>query len=395
MHLTEHYSIEEILEENPLKFIKKKYKDEESIYQIVRYKKDQLDNTTDKFRSVIFNENEKKCVCFSPMKSVSFNLFSTEYFINNKIIIEEFVEGTMINLFFDNNKWEIATRSSIGGNIKFHQEKEGKTFKEMFEEVKEYVKLDFDKLEKKYCYSFVLQHPENRIVKAFTEKKLYLISIYEIKHLENKEIHIDEMDKGTKKLHMEGTNVTFPEIQSQYQDYSSLVQDCSQGMLSYSIMGFVLKTETGIRSKVRNISFEEVRRLRGNHAKHQYLYLILRKDGTLKKYLDFYPEDGKVFENYRTQIYNFLQSLYLNYSRCYKRKEKVLLEFPFQFRQLMFELHHEYFSKKKPEPIKFFDVKALFHTLHPAKQMFLLNYEHRNFAQDHAKEKVCVAQMKE
>jgi len=64
MHLTEHYSIEEILEENPLKFIKKKYKDEESIYQIVRYKKDKLDKTTDKFRSVIFNENEKKCVCF-------------------------------------------------------------------------------------------------------------------------------------------------------------------------------------------------------------------------------------------------------------------------------------------------------------------------------------------
>ena len=61
----------------------------------------------------------------------------------------------------------------------------------------------------------------------------------------------------------------------------------------------------------------------------------------------------------------------------------------------MFELHHEYFSKKKPEPIKFYDVKALFYTLHPAKQMFLLNYEHRNFAKDHAKEKVCVAQNRE
>ena len=38
--------------------------------------------------------------------------------------------------------------------------------------------LNFDLLNKKYSYSFVLQHPDNRIVVPFTEMKLYLTNIY-------------------------------------------------------------------------------------------------------------------------------------------------------------------------------------------------------------------------
>ena len=36
-------------------------------------------------------------------------------------IAQEYVEGTMINLFYDNEncEWEIATRSSIGGKMAF------------------------------------------------------------------------------------------------------------------------------------------------------------------------------------------------------------------------------------------------------------------------------------
>ena len=40
--------------------------------------------------------------------------------------------------------------------------------------------LEFEHLNKEYCYSFVLQHPENKIVVPLTEKKLILTNVYKI-----------------------------------------------------------------------------------------------------------------------------------------------------------------------------------------------------------------------
>ena len=52
------------------------------------------------------------------------------------------------------------------------------TFRYMFLQACNKVGLDFDLLNKKFSYSFVLQHPDNRIVVPFNEMKLYLINIY-------------------------------------------------------------------------------------------------------------------------------------------------------------------------------------------------------------------------
>ena len=52
---------------------------------------------------------------------------------------------------------------------------------------------DFEELNKDYCYSFTLQHPNNRIVIPIIEKKIYLTNIFKcinddtsniVKHIE-------------------------------------------------------------------------------------------------------------------------------------------------------------------------------------------------------------------
>ena len=57
---------------------------------------------------------------FSPEKSRS-NSYFLSFVKKANVFAEEFVEGTMINLFYDKeiSKWEIATKTSVGANIRF------------------------------------------------------------------------------------------------------------------------------------------------------------------------------------------------------------------------------------------------------------------------------------
>jgi hypothetical protein len=74
------------------------------------------------YRSTIFLHNE--LVCFSPPKSLSFNSFCKKYpNLDNSITIEEFVEGTMINVYYDNisKTWEIATKNNVGATNHFYK----------------------------------------------------------------------------------------------------------------------------------------------------------------------------------------------------------------------------------------------------------------------------------
>ena len=159
-------------------------------YQIIRYDKDFLSNDLyldlGIYRSLVLNLDTKKVSAMAPPKSLQLeNKAFTELEFKD-IQIEEFVEGTMINVFWDssNNIWEITTRSSIGANVKFYQGKDTKTFKQMFEETLESIgeKSLFDRLDKNLMYSFVIQHPENRIVTPFSEPNLYLIDVYQFSY---------------------------------------------------------------------------------------------------------------------------------------------------------------------------------------------------------------------
>lgn len=78
------------------------------------------------------------------------------------IIIEEYVEGTQIQVFWDcrNRVWSFGTRGRMDLG---HKWSGNRTFLEMFIEL---VDLDnlVDKLNTDYCYSFSLQHPDNPII---------------------------------------------------------------------------------------------------------------------------------------------------------------------------------------------------------------------------------------
>ncbi len=361
-------------------------------FRIIRYNKSMLSkdliSSHGVFRSVIIN-SLNNVVCFSPPKSLPADKFMEMYPIldndlKKKIIAEQFVEGTMINVFFDPacSSWQIATRSTVGGNMTFFKGPNAKTFNEMFQDACIENKLNIHTLNPMFCYSFVLQHPCNRIVVPFTKPQLYLVEVYSIVHDLDGSINVFPQELSIVKQHglWEQTSVRFPDIY-EFTSYSELISKFASPNTPYNIMGIVIRHNiTNERCKIRNPIYEEVRQLRGNQCKLQYQYLTLRKEGKIPEFIKFYPELKSELSKFRDQVHMFTNTLHQNYISCYVKKEKPLKEFPQQYSPHMFKLHEHYLNNLKgleKGSITNTEVINYVNNLSPSILMYCLNHNFR------------------
>jgi hypothetical protein len=359
-------------------------------YSVIRYDKDilayDLIPTYGLCRSIIVN-NQNKVVSFAPPKSIPSDTFIKKY--NEKtdgVVAEEFVEGTMINVFWDpsiglSGGWEIATRNTPGATSSFFKGSSKKTFREMFLEAAEQHNLLFNLLNPNYCYSFVVQHPDNRIVVPFKKPKLYLVGIYTIEEVDNNIFVNSFGPRELVKQSFDANNVTveFPEVYD-LTSYSELIEKYASMNTHYNIVGFVLHNRvTGERTKIRNPVYEQVRNLRGNQPKLQYQYLCLRKEGKVSDFLKFYPENKKKLSEFRDQIHLFTNTLFDNYKCCYIRKEKPLKDFSEQYRTHMFHIHQLYLNdlREKKQFVTSTIVQKYVNEMQPSLLMYCLNYQMR------------------
>ena len=376
---------------NILKLNKIECRTNNSSYRVIRYDKDFLSSdlisTYGLCRSVIIN-NTNRVVGFAPPKSIPADIFMKKYpEITNDIRIQEFVEGTMINVFFDPNigitgAWEISTRNTVGATSSFFKGPNAKTFREMFTEAAAECNLDINLLEKDMCYSFVLQHPENRIVVPFSKPNLYLVAVYKILNNSDNSIEVQCYDVYEYEYYFHETirsSVKFP-LNYICSDYSELIEKYGSMNTNYDIVGVVIYNNlTGERSKIRNPVYEQVRNLRGNQPKLQYQYLCLRHEGRVKDFLTYYPENKNEFSKFRDQVHLFTDTLYSNYVACYIKKEKPLIQFSEQYRTHMFNIHQIYMNefREKKQFITNTVVQKYVNNLHPSLLMYCLNFQMR------------------
>jgi len=361
-------------------------------YSVIRYDKNflvcDLIPTYGLCRAVIAN-SQNKVVSFAPPKSIPSDIFIQSYNeTSNEVVAEEFVEGTMINVFWDpsvglTGSWEIATRNTPGATSSFFKEtkgNKGKSFRDMFLEAASEHNFHLHMLNPMYCYSFVLQHPENRIVVPFKKPELYLISVYAVEHTDTN-IFVHVYDSQIMKPSFELGNVTikFPEIYK-FDTYAELIEKYASMNTSYNIVGIMLHNRaTGERTKIRNPVYEQVRRLRGNQPKLQYQYLCLRKEGKVSEFLKFYPENKNHFSGFRDQVHLFTNTLFDNYKACYIKREKPLKEYPDQYKTHMFNIHQIYLTdlKEKKLFINSTIVQKYVNEMHSSLLMFCLNFQMR------------------
>lgn len=364
-------------------------------YKIITYDKSILNydlvDTYGLCRSVVVN-SKNNVVSFAPPKSLQADSFLKLYpDPSEDIVAQEFVEGTMINVFFDSTiglagGWEIATRNIVGATCGFYsmeQEKdshpEKKTFRTMFLEAAKENNLILENLNPKLSYSFVLQHPNNRIVIPIKKPQLYLVAIYYIDNNDKNNITVFTSDLQENKDYWQTTSIKFPEIY-EFNDYSELIDKYASMNTSYDQLGVVLYNKrTSRRTKIRNPVYEEVRHLRGNQSKLQFQYLTLRKAGKMNEFLKFFPENKREFSLFRDQVHLFTNTLFYNYISCYMKKEKQLKDFSPQYKSHMFNIHEKYKNELKPEN-KFVTNRVVIeyvNNLQPQLLMHSLNYNYQ------------------
>ena len=361
-------------------------------YKVIRYDKNflacDLIPTYGLCRSVIVN-NENNIVGFAPPKSISSEKFIKTYPEKTfGVVAEEFVEGTMINVFWDsaiglNGGWEISTRNTVGATSSFYKSgtNKPKTFRDMFLEAAQENNFILQSLNPLYCYSFVLQHPDNRIVAPFKKPQLYLVGMYSIFNNNNNDIIVQVFDSQIfmSNFILTNTTIKFPQIYT-FESYSELIEKYGSMNTSYDIMGVVLHNKlTGERAKIRNPVYEQVRALRGNQPKLQFQYLSLRNEGKVKDFLEFYPENKKEFSTFRDQVHLFTDTLYTNYRSCYVKKEKPLKEFSDQYRTHMFNLHQKYMTELREQQLFITGamVQKYVNEMAPTLLMYCLNFNMR------------------
>lgn len=393
-------------------FTIKKYTFNNNEYKIIKYSKDVIKSlavsnydeylSVSKFRSVIVRNN--KVVCFAPEKSLDYSYFVNSYSTENSWL-EDYIDGTMINVFYDNIKqtWEIATRSTVGGNIVFFNDVKNYkyfdnnnyfkdyynlTFRSMFFEACNICNLDLNCLDEKYVYSFVLQHPFNRIVTPIVSPVIYLVKVYEITHPINNVLSVINLDQVTiNEINIQSllncppyiflnSNIKFVN-KYPVTNFAEIRDYYESGNAGYNCVGCFLYSKDGIRSKIRNASYEEVRKLRGNQPKLQFNYLSLKQQNKVGEFLQYYPEHTVIFNKFKLALYYYTSNLFMNYISCFIRKEKPLKEYEFEYKSHMYKLHEKYKTELKPVN-KIIDKKYVIdyvNALHPAQQMFIINYK--------------------
>jgi hypothetical protein len=385
----------------------KKWKSGTHVHSILKYntgslKCDELE-TIGLLRSVVLDQHGK-IMAYSPPKCVvpSADELNSR-FSDKNIIVEEFVEGTMINLFYhkpngqeEGAGWDLATKSCVGANIVFHsvqpsvaqkqeepkqeeskQEEPKKTFRRMFLECMKESNLDFDALQKDCSYSFVMQHPNNHIVRDIAKPALYLIAVYRV---DNENLVVEEQSLVSRlaQINAASTEGTLVRLPHQFTESLGLLQDKYTSLNApYDFPGLICRERsTGIRFKFRNPNYERIKNLHGSEPKLQFQYLSLRQQGKVKEYLKLHPEHREAFQKFRDQMHAYTNQLFANYVGCYVKKERTFAEYPAEFKTHMFRLHELYLKelREKKEHVTLGKTIAYMNGMFPSHQIYALNY---------------------
>ena len=329
----------------------------DSDYAIIYYKKSQSNMSMPHVkasRSVIWNKYTNTVVLVSPAHGRAMSTITASE-RDTVTSVEEFVDGVMINLFYDpdpaQQKWRVATRTCLDATNTFYGTK---SFASLFWETIASIGLSVNDLDKHERFSWVLTHPEERIV---------VPCLYGIPRLVL--IPTNPRDSYHPSL-----RALFPK---KYSVPASQIEEFvfAEGKrFGTSWQGVVVHTPTD-RFKLRSNEYNVARHLRGNQAKKSYLWLERWSENRLGAYLRLFPEEQHDATTCIDSFKILTQEVYDWYSRVYKKHELPLGQVPQKFRKLLWDAHTSHAGSYFQNLVVFMNKQDI------ARKLWLVNYETR------------------
>lgn len=274
---------------------------------------------------IILDKDTLKIICYTFDKCSDLNEVP-DNFDKKNLYLEYALEGTLIRLYY-HNEWILSTKKCLDASKARWMS--DKSFKELFYE--SFDESNFEKLNKTYCYSFLITHPENNIVVKYDTKNIYHLSTRNMITLKEIDFYINNVIK------LERRKIDEDKL---FQIYNEIMMDTK---LLYE--GFVFIDSNYNRWKLRTNLFIKVRNLWGNSNDTFFRYLELRKNQILlNEYLMYFSYDKLLFIDYESNIRlfaNFIQEIYIS-----RHVKKIIIKVPYYLYNIIYKLHGNYLKNR-------------------------------------------------
>ena len=302
-------------------------------------------------RGAVIDIINHKVVCVPPVKADEIKsieeISNVENLNNRDIEYQSLIDGTMINLWYHNEQWNLSTRSDIGGYNKWDQKL---SFKDMFEQC---CQFNYELLDKQLCYSFVMRHISNRNISPICMNETYIVEVVDMTTYNR--LRVEEYPNFL----LVNDNLNEEVIYNNYENNE----------VPYYYKGYTIKIGNK-RYKYINPEFIKAREIKGNTNNVYLRYLELRQLGLIQQYIDIFPEHNYLFKKYKQELHKLSNDLFTTYKQKNIYKQDIQLSY--SLKPLLTDIHNIY--KQNMKPITWNDIKNYIYNLPPKKLLFALNY---------------------
>jgi len=361
-------------------------------YHILQYEWDIFENGECREPyTLITNKDETKVFAYmAPKQTVDSSVFRCMGFDDSDMQVKPAIEGTMVTFFWneDIEKWDVCTRNGVGCNYSFMRPTftsttPVKTFRQMLMDVfRENVEntnanandiddvLQLSGISKTYCFTCIMQHPENHIVYKIDKPSMKLISIYErgsipplveldsdiqyiycIREVMNPQyiqMNTDDTDtdydddcflwrlsekvfgrnsippmylKNTEQIRSLTQKLFDTKFEEDFIQPDDLVENIKS--IYYPTAWIITNLRTGQKCEIANPHYENAKIFRNMQPNLRYLYISLRKKNAVERYLSTFPRYINVFEKLGMEYEQFVTDVYQGYVKYYILKNRT------------------------------------------------------------------------